>query len=261
MTDITSPQGAAPERTAPKGAFWKFWGTTLWGIAILAVFMVAGGVAVFACLVWLDPGAGLPDDEPLRLLYSNGVTLFAIASTAFFGAFAVMALAVRLSGVGMRDYLGLHAPRGRDVAVGLAGLVVIYGVFVLLNVLTGPIGSPSFVVMIYRSAAAAGMVPALALAAVVLAPVGEEMLIRGFMLPGWAASRLGPTGAVLLTTAFWTALHTQYSWIVLTQIACIGLLLGWLRQRSGSTLLTIFLHAAQNGTALIQVAILDSLGS
>jgi uncharacterized protein len=84
----------------------------------------------------------------------------------------------------------------------------------------------------------------------------EELLVRGFLLRGWAASRLGPAGAILLTSAIWTAAHTQYDALFLIDIFSIGLLLGWIRQRSGSTLATIFLHATQNTAALIQVAIL-----
>ena len=42
-----------------------------------------------------------------------------------------------------------------------------------------------------------------------------------------------------MTSAAWTAMHIQYDAIQLTQVLLIGLLLGWLRWASGSTLLTI----------------------
>ncbi len=257
MTDIATPPLSGPKAAPRRVGYWKFWGTLLWGAAILGVLIVVGGLAVFAGLTWLQPDADVPDDAMLRLLYSNGKLLLVMASAPFLCAFGVMALAVRLSGIPMRDYLGLVMPKGRDFAIGIAGLLLIYAAFVLLSVVAGPSGSPTFVIALYRRALEAGLIPALVVAVVGLAPVSEELLIRGFLLPGWAASWLGPTGAVVLTTIVWTAMHTQYNWIVLAQIACIGLLLGWLRQRSGSTLLTIFLHTAQNGTAMIQVAILE----
>lgn len=258
MTDSMTAQGTIPEH-AKRVGYWKFWGTLVWSIAIMATLVIVGGIGVFVGLVWLDPGVEVPEDDLLPLVYSNGRILLFLTAAAFLSAFAVMALAVRLSGLGMREYLGLVIPRRRDIAIGLAGLVLIYAAFVVLNVVVGPLRSPASVVAMYRSAAAAGLIPALIFGAVVLAPVSEELLIRGFMLPGWAASWLGPKGAVLLTTVVWTVLHTQYDWIVLMQIACIGLLLGWLRQRSGSTLLTMVLHAVQNAAAMIQVAILDRL--
>jgi membrane protease YdiL (CAAX protease family) len=42
----------------------------------------------------------------------------------------------------------------------------------------------------------------------------------------------------------------------MTDIFAIGLLLGWIRQRSGSTLTTIVLHATQNAAGLAMVAII-----
>jgi membrane protease YdiL (CAAX protease family) len=54
-------------------------------------------------------------------------------------------------------------------------------------------------------------------------------------------------------------MHTQYELFFLTQIFVLGLLLGWIRWRSGSTLLTIMLHALVNAGAFAQAA-LRSLG-
>jgi hypothetical protein len=44
----------------------------------------------------------------------------------------------------------------------------------------------------------------------------------------------------------WAALHVQYDWTGILQIFIIGLFLGWMRWRSGSTLLTLLLHALFN---------------
>ena len=87
-----------------------------------------------------------------------------------------------------------------------------------------------------------------------------EVLIRGFLYRGWAASRLGPIGAVVLTSAVWTILHTQYDWLVLSQIFCIGLLLGAIRRRGGSTTSTMILHAIQNSWSFVFFVLLDKLG-
>jgi len=47
----------------------------------------------------------------------------------------------------------------------------------------------------------------------------------------------------------------QHDAFTLAQIVLIGLLLGWIRWASGSTLLTIMLHMLTNLTACIQAAI------
>jgi hypothetical protein len=46
----------------------------------------------------------------------------------------------------------------------------------------------------------------------------------------------------------------QYDWFFLAQVFGLGLLFGWLRWRSGSTLLTIMLHMFVNLTASLYTA-------
>ena len=58
-----------------------------------------------------------------------------------------------------------------------------------------------------------------------------------------------------MISALWAVIHTQYDWYGIFQIFLIGLLLGWVRWRSGSTLLTIVLHALINAWATLQTII------
>jgi uncharacterized protein len=247
-----------PEITAPKPPRWKFWGTIFWGVAIVATFIVVAAVWLFALVVWINPDPETSPDRFGTLLQTHlGLAVTGFAAAAAF-AFGVLALAIRLSGVGMREYLGLIPPRARDVGIGLVGLIVIYLAFWLLVYL---VGHPPlrYVVNLYREALADGSLPLVLFGVVIAAPFGEELLIRGFLYRGWAASRLGPTGAIVLTSAVWTFLHTQYDWLILTELFCIGLLFGWIRRRGGSTTATMILHAAQNAWSFAYFALLDTL--
>ena len=67
----------------------------------------------------------------------------------------------------------------------------------------------------------------------VTAGVGEEITVRGALQP-----RLG----LVLTSALFAALHVQYSWYGMLTILLIGLVLGALRQRAGTTV-TMAVHA------------------
>jgi membrane protease YdiL (CAAX protease family) len=250
MTDLATPELAAP---APRRAGpWKFWGTTLWGMAICAGFFVCGVIATLVIFIVLDPE---PNLSPRELLRSHGEILYAAVGAGIIGEFAMVALAVRLSNLGIRDYLGFTPPRWRDVVVGLAGLVLLYIPLVVVGYFVGALPSTKYMINLYHTAHASGHVAALAAALVVVAPLSEEILVRGFLLRGWAASAIGPTGAVILTSAVWTLLHVQYDLITLADIFGIGLLLGWVRQRSGSIFATIVLHALQNASAIAFVAI------
>ena len=52
--------------------------------------------------------------------------------------------------------------------------------------------------------------------------------------------------AIVVISLLWAALHIQYDWTGILQIFVIGLFLGWMRWRSGSTLLTLLLHTLFN---------------
>jgi membrane protease YdiL (CAAX protease family) len=99
------------------------------------------------------------------------------------------------------------------------------------------------------------VLPALWLATVIVAPITEELLFRGFLHRGWAPSWLGIPGTIILTSALWTALHLQYNGFGLLCVFAIGLLFGSIRQRGGSTTLTIMLHTLNNVIATILITI------
>lgn len=91
------------------------------------------------------------------------------------------------------------------------------------------------------------MLPLLCLSVIIVAPITEELFFRGFLHRGWAPSWLGVSGTiVVLTSALWTTLHQQYNWLGILSILFMGLLFGWVRERSGTTTLTILLHALNN---------------
>ena len=109
----------------------------------------------------------------------------------------------------------------------------------------------------YLAAKAAGVLPLLWLSTVVVAPVTEELFFRGFLHRGWAPSWLGVSGTIVVTAALWAVLHQQYNILGLLFIFVAGLILGWMRQRSGSTLLPMVLHTANNllATSLVTIQV------
>ena len=235
---------------------WQFWGTTLWAIAVVATFEIVGALLV-GLAIWLNPklippGANLSADDFRLLLQSRGLEIFGAAGACSFG---VLALAIRFTRIGIQDYLGLIPARARDIGAGLAGLVIINFTFGFLAYLSS--ASTSFMFDLYQGSKAEGSLALMLVGVVLAAPLAEELLVRGFLFRGWANSRLGSTGAILLTSAVWTSLHIQYGWLGLSAVFCMGLLFGWIRQRSGSTTTTIILHVAQNAWAVASVAALS----
>lgn len=231
---------------------WKFWASTAWAIAALlawvaAQFLIAG---IYVVYVGLPPGATTADVEKLSFF----VLLVALGSAP--APIAVIAMAVRLARCRFSDYLALVWPARQDLLLGLACIVVLLPLGDFASYLSGRDVVPPFVVESFKNAEESGTLLLLALAFGVAAPVMEEFVFRGFLLPGYFASRIGAANGIALTSVAWAAMHVQYELFFIVQIFILGMVFGWLRWRSGSTLLTLILHAVINLSALVQTAII-----
>jgi membrane protease YdiL (CAAX protease family) len=88
-----------------------------------------------------------------------------------------------------------------------------------------------------------------------LAPVVEELVFRG-LLYGWLAGRWGKNVGWIASSLAFAAAHMEPAHIIL--VLPLGLLFGWLRQRTDSLLPSLVAHIANNGLALVAAAYLDS---
>ncbi len=93
----------------------------------------------------------------------------------------------------------------------------------------------------------------IALAAVVAAPLGEEILFRGYVFNA-LRERWGALLALLVSALLFSLAHslsaTQGLIALLVPAFLIGLALGWCMQRSGSLLPCIIAHAFNNSVAI-----------
>ena len=217
---------------------WGFWATSAWTVLAFAL-----GIAAMIGGLWLNRSpADLPDVQndpwfPLQLILVNAVEI------------VVLAAAARLAGWPVGRYFGIERPRRHDLLHGLAALVVVIAALEILTHVLGRDSVTSFQTDSYRAARGAGLLPLLWAAFVIAAPVGEEIVFRGFVFRGWAASRLGPALTILLTSLIFSAAHIQYDWFGVMQTFIMGALFGWLRWRSGSITVPILLHMLVNFVA------------
>jgi len=242
---------APPTRCVP----WGFWTTTAYGLTAVAAWFASQLSAAFLVLAGLGVGREASDFE-VQTLASHALTIAVATMVSLPAPLVVIAVAARLRGCAVGDYLALSWPKRADLIVGLVFIAVLLPLGDLSSWLTGRDLVPMAVVDAYRSARASGTLILLAVALVVAAPLMEELLFRGFLFPGYARSRLGPWGAIPFTSASWAVMHVQYEAFYIVQIFVLGCAFGWLRWRSGSTLLTVILHAIINALALAQVAFL-----
>jgi len=88
---------------------------------------------------------------------------------------------------------------------------------------------------------------------VVVAPIIEEFLFRGFLHSQLRRSVLKDWGAIVVSSLVWTAIHFQYEIGILFFLFLFGLFLGFLRLKYGSLLIPIVLHAINNLLSFLQV--------
>jgi uncharacterized protein len=255
--DSISPQTPPPlAATGPRPPrIWKFWGTTLWGLFIFAA-MFAGQLAVIAWFVLRQEGEA--DIASTIRAVGGGLT---ISLSVIMGLPAVAAacwIAIKPSRTPFAEYLALRWTSWRNVAIGVVSLFVLVACWDLLSRALGREITPGFMGDVLKSAQNDGALWLLVIAFCVAAPVSEELFARGFLYRGWSESRLGPAGAILLSSIAWTALHLQYDWFFFAEVFSIGLLFGYIRYRTASTWLTIVLHGLNNLAATLQTIFLTS---
>lgn len=239
---------------------WGFWASTGFGVLAILAWLLFQWLAAAVIFVWLGINAQSTAEE-IKAVASHGAMIAAATIGAMPAAVAVLVLAARRARCRAVDYLALVRPARHDFILGIAILAVLLPLGDFTSWLTGRDIVPAFVVDAWRTARASNTVVVFILALVVAAPVMEELLFRGFLLRGYAASKLGPIGAVLLTSAAWASMHIQYEVFYVVQIFVLGCVFGWLRLRSGSTTLTLILHGIVNLTAIVQTVYIAELAS
>jgi membrane protease YdiL (CAAX protease family) len=247
-------KAAPPAPARPLSA----WATVGWAVLAFFAWLAAQALVLIVFLVhWFarNPGVQIDVDQVAHDGYV--VSIAAIVSIAV--QCGVVILAIRRAHHPVADYLGLvRRPHAREIVFCLAIVAVLLVAFDLVSWMSGRDLVPPFLVKLYEAAREAGA-PALILlliAVAVAAPIGEEIIFRGFLFRGWSVSPLGVTGTILLTSAIWAGIHLQYDWYGLVQVFCLGLLFGWVRTRSGSILLTMMMHAMCNVAAMIETAVI-----
>jgi uncharacterized protein len=251
LMDTLTGQAAPPPLTVAQRPprIWKFWGTTLWGLFIFGA-MFAGQLAVVAWFVLQQEGE--TDIASTIRAVGGGLT---ISLSVIMGLPAVAAacwIAIKPSRAPFADYLALRWTSWKNVMLGVIALVALVGGWDLLSRAMGREITPGFMGDVLKSAQASGALWLLVVAFCVAAPISEELFARGFLYRGWSESRLGPAGAILLSSIAWTALHLQYDWFFFGEVFSIGLLFGYIRYRTASTWLTIVLHGLNNLAATLQ---------
>jgi membrane protease YdiL (CAAX protease family) len=226
-----------------------------WGrfssLGLAAVALLAGQLIALAALTYFY---GLPLSR-LPNLAGDGVAVTVIILVSTPIEVALLMLFAQRCGVPAAEYLGWTMPKRADVIFGIVVVAIFIVVADIISWLAGHGLVTSFQTDIYATASTQGWLIVLWIAIMVVTPFGEETLFRGFLFRGWFREPKDAWFAIVGTAALFALLHVQYDWFVIAQVFGFGILLGWMRWVSGSTILTMLLHGLINFEGMIETVI------
>lgn len=228
------------------------WGRfATFGIAFL-VMLVSQFAALLALALWLGKSFGqMPD------IGSDGVAVAVVIFISIPIQVLLLAAFAQRRGHDALGYLGLIVPRRSEIVFGAVCTVALIIGGNVLSWLLGKNIVTSFQTDIFRTAGEAGPLAMIMLwlAVIVVTPIGEEIMFRGFLFRGWLRAPRDAWAVIAITSGLWALIHLQYDWYVTGQIFAFGLMLGWMRWATGSTILTIILHAMINLEGMFETVV------
>lgn len=212
---------------------------------------VVVGFATFALAKAVAPGwAANPDN------------LAVVITTEVYGLLVASLLLIARGGSRTRTVLALRRASRRDIASALVALGVVYAVSAVIYVVVELIASPDPSVLDIilgigsdggRLADAGFWATALIFFRVlILVPLGEELLFRGALF-SWIRARLPAWATIGITAAAFAVIH-QFL-IILPAAMVFGVAMGWVRERTASTLPAIVAHGV-SGLVLMILSLL-----
>ena len=222
---------------------WGIFSTFCLGAVALVVSQLSG---VAALIEWY----GLEARNVSTMTAHGGAIVLFIFVTAPVQV-VMLALAAGAKG-SVAGYLGYKLPTRGEFMFSIVVLAVMIAIGDAASWLAGRGVVDRFQTDIYESAKSVSALPLLIVAIAVLVPVSEETLFRGFLMRGWLRPGKSAWPAILVTAALFAIIHVQYDWFLILQVFAFGVLFGWTRWATGSTILTMMLHALVNLEGMVE---------
>jgi membrane protease YdiL (CAAX protease family) len=252
--DVQTIQANSGHLDDQKPTPWGFWPTVGFSCIIAVVYFLS---AVIVCVGFIAV-ANIEDPQLdimkfANSLESNGffLSMFTCVATPLVMGLSILFAKIRKN-ITIKEYFCLYRPGFKEFAKWSLVLLLFA---VCLDALTFFINQPivpDFMVSAYTTA---HFMPLLWIAFIIASPLYEEFFFRGFLFKGIQNSRMGPLGAIVITSLAWSVAHIQYDVYGVVSIFAGGLLLGWARLKSNTIYIPFAMHALMNLIATIEVVI------
>jgi membrane protease YdiL (CAAX protease family) len=262
-SSVLGTPGASTARTGGRGPL-VLPGAVGIGLSLAAIGVYLGGQLLLQLGLGIGlVGTGLIGPEALDPEAGGPLTLAVVVASQLFGLLLSLGF-LRWRGVALRPTVGSVRPLGRLVGLGVGlGLAAIVGstlVVSLLVTLTGSDAAPDQVLTGGIADTPLQLLLAV-LAAVVLAPLAEELLFRGLLHRG-LRRRFALVPATAVSSILFALVHVE---VVLSQplalagLTLVGAVLAIAYERTGSLVVPVVIHAVHNAVTIVAVIVTSRL--
>jgi membrane protease YdiL (CAAX protease family) len=241
--DTTVTGAALPTGPPPvENPIWSGWDVLLIAGLTLVAMLVLQLLVIFGAVWFVYPHSNLADvaQKPILLLVSQFLIYIAVAA-------GMVMLVEGKYRVAFWQAIRWNWPQSEWKLLGL-GAVMLFTLGLLQSLLPMPKDTP-FEHLFDRPRDAY----LLAIIAVTLGPLMEEIFFRGFMYPV-LARRMGAAWGIVLTALPFGLIHLpQYGWAwgAALVIVMVGVVCGVVRAVTGSVGASFLVHVGYNGTQMI----------
>jgi membrane protease YdiL (CAAX protease family) len=258
MSNASSKAHTPDTSTEPsdkENANWNPW----WGIVFF--FLVFFGSQVLAgVLLSLYPVTKSYNSQQATDWIANSIAAQFCFMLLAMGLIVVMVRAfVRRYGNSLAD-VGLRRPRGADILYGLSSIVPYFVLYLVtagvLSALLPDLDTGQKQELGFNNVHGAAELTLTFISLVVLPPIGEEILFRGFLFSTFK-KLLPVVSAAIGTSLIFAAAHLPEGgaagplYIAAIDTFVLSLVLTYLRQRTGGLWAGMLLHAIKNGIAFV----------
>lgn len=232
-----------------------------WGpVAAIVVTIITYFASQFLVGALFGFAFGLMDwsQTEINVWLDTTLAQFILVAASSIASLLVLKLFLDMRKAGFRS-LGLtRLPKGRDALYIVVGFTIYFGLLIIASVLAAGIGvdTQQEQEIGFEAAKTTGDQLLLVLISlVVLPPIVEELLFRGFLFGG-LRTKVDFTKATLITSALFAAPHllgssTGLLWIAAVDTFVLSLVLCYVREKTGALWASIGIHAVKNGLAFI----------
>jgi len=243
-----------PSSDEMKARPWGFWATLGFSAIIFGLFCALQILVVIAFVSFAKTEHPELDLEVYaKSLAFNGfcIAIMVVVSGLICTPLTLLFAKLRKN-ISVKNYIGFREPLKREWLEWLPILAAFLFLSDAVSYLLHQPIAPPFMVEAYKTAPS---LPALLFAIVVVAPIFEEIFFRGFLFQGIRYSRLGPIGAIGITSFFWAIIHLQYGIYGIATVFALGLLFGIARLKTDSIHLLMVMHSLVGIVATMETAL------